>query len=132
MNYSNILQIDDDVVDCELFKEALAEVSSANYCAIHNPVEALKKLDKKELNPDAIFLDLNMPSISGIEFLATIKKEPGLKEIPVIIFSTSHYEDILLEAKSLGAKDFIPKPSDFNKLKQILNRFVVAKNSVSV
>lgn len=126
MIYKNILQIDDDCDDCELFMEALEEVSSANYTAIYDPVEALTKLKKHEIEPDVIFLDLNMPVMSGIEFLTEIKKQDNLKEIPVIIFSTSQLDHIINEAKDFGAQDFISKPNNFNDLKEILSRYSLA------
>ncbi|MFB9079260.1 response regulator [Flavobacterium procerum] len=126
MTYSNILQIDDDFDDCELFMEALEEVSNATYTSICNPVEALRKLIQKEIQPDVIFLDLNMPIMSGLEFLTEIKKEENLKEIPVIIFSTSQLDDIIREAKSYGAHDFISKPNNFSDLKKILSRYAFA------
>jgi CheY-like chemotaxis protein len=123
ITYSNILQIDDDSDDCELFMEALEAVSTANYTAIYDPVEALRKLMQKEINPDVIFLDLNMPIMSGLEFMSEIKKEKGLKEIPIIIFSTSQLDDIIREAKSYGAHDYISKPNNFNDLKRILSQY---------
>ncbi|RZJ39531.1 MAG: response regulator [Chryseobacterium sp.] len=126
MIYKNILQIDDDTDDCELFMEALEEISSARYTAIYDPVEALRKLVKHEIEPDVIFLDLNMPIMSGIEFLTEIKKEEKLKEIPVIIFSTSQLDHIINEAKDHGAQDFISKPNNFNDLKEILSKYSVA------
>ena len=124
ITYSNILQIDDDSDDCELFMEALEAVSAANYTAIYDPVEALRKLIQKEINPDVIFLDLNMPIMSGLEFMTEIKKEEGLKEIPIIIFSTSQLDDIIREAKSYGAHDYISKPNNFNDLKRILSQYI--------
>lgn len=126
MVYKNILQIDDDSDDCEFFMEALEAVSSANYTAIYNPVEALHKLIEKEIEPDLIFLDLNMPAMSGLEFLTEIKKQHRLKEIPVIIFSTSELDDIIREALEYGAQDFISKPNNFNDLKKILSKYIFA------
>ena len=123
MTYSNILQIDDDSDDCELFMEALEAVSPAKYTAICDPVEALQKLIEKEIEPDVIFLDLNMPIMSGIEFLTAIKKKKDLKEIPIIIFSTSQLDDIIREAKACGAHDFISKPNNFNDLKKIVSQY---------
>ncbi len=124
MVYKNILQIDDDSDDCEFFMEALEAVSSAKYTAIYNPIEALRKLIEKEIEPDVIFLDLNMPAMSGLEFLTEIKKQHKLKEIPIIIFSTSQLDDIIQEAKEYGAQDFISKPNNFNDLKKILSQYI--------
>jgi CheY-like chemotaxis protein len=126
MTYKNILQIDDDCDDCELFMEALNAVSSAAYTAIYSPVEALRKLMQSEIMPDVIFLDLNMPIMSGLEFMTEIKKEDRLKQIPIIIFSTSQLDDIIQEAKEHGAEDFISKPNNFNDLKEILSRYTYA------
>ncbi|WP_026729696.1 response regulator [Flavobacterium denitrificans] len=124
MIYKNILQIDDDIDDCEFFMEALQAVSNADYTAMHNAVEALNKLIRQELNPDIIFLDLNMPIMSGFEFLAAIKDQKIIKDIPVIIFSTSQYEETKIKARNYGAKEFISKPSDFNELKKIISHFI--------
>ncbi|SEO70151.1 Response regulator receiver domain-containing protein [Flavobacterium sp. CF108] len=125
MIYKNILQIDDDIDDCDFFMGALQAVSSADYIAIQNPVEALNKLIHKKINPDVIFLDLNMPIMSGLEFLIEIKKQEAIKNIPIIIFSTSQFEEIKLKAKKYGANEYISKPDDFTELKKILSHYIV-------
>lgn len=123
MAYKKFLQIDDDLDDCELFMEALNAVSHSSYTGINNPVEAYHKLLMMEIKPDVIFLDLNMPVMSGLELLTEIKKQDVLQQIPIIIFSTSQLEDIKREAKQLGAHDYISKPNNFNDLKQILRKY---------
>ena len=122
MKYKNILQIDDDFDDCEFFQQALESVSNAVYMALHNPVEALQKLTNREIKPDIIFLDINMPLMTGIELLAEIKKRDAIKNIPVIIFSTAPISANL--AKLLDAKDYVTKPSNFNDLKNILREIL--------
>lgn len=122
MKYKNILQIDDDYDDCSIFLEALKEVSAAAYTAINNPVHALQQLINNEIRPDLIFLDINMPFMNGMEVLTEIKKRDRIKNIPIIIFSTS----ISLEAKhkieDLGAMDYYTKPNDFLVLKNLLKK----------
>lgn len=122
MKYKNILQIDDDFDDCEFFQQALEAVSNAVYVAMHNPVEALQKLTSKEIEPDLIFLDINMPMMTGLELLAEIKKSDIIKNIPVILFSTSPVPPKL--AKILGAKDYLSKPNNFNELKNVLRQII--------
>jgi CheY-like chemotaxis protein len=122
MKYKNILQIDDDFDDCEFFQEALEAVSNAVYMAVHNPVEALQKLTSKEIEPDIIFLDINMPIMTGLELLAEIKKRDIIKNIPVILFSTAPVTPKL--AKLLGAKDYLSKPNNFNDLKNALRNLI--------
>ncbi|MXO04470.1 response regulator [Flavobacterium sp. HBTb2-11-1] len=123
MPYTNILQIDDDADDCDFFMEALHAVSDANYTSERNPMEALRKLIRKELQPDVIFLDLNMPVMSGFELLAELKKQDSTSNIPVIIFSTSQMLENKNKAASFGAAGYICKPSDFNEMKKILKNF---------
>lgn len=124
MKYKNILQIDDDQDDCNFFLEALEEISSSNYIAIHNPVQALQKLVNREISPDLIFLDINMPFMNGIEVLTEIKKKDVLKNIPVIIFSTSIPVEVKSKIKALGALDYFTKPNDFSALKKILMNLI--------
>jgi len=117
MKYNNILLIDDDDDDWEIFQAALNKVSqTGNYYSIKYAKQALKQLESQEVIPDLIFLDLNMPAMSGLEFLIELKKIENSKDIPVIIFSTSSHNEIKQEAENLGAYDFITKPHDFNEL----------------
>lgn len=124
MRYKNILQIDDDYDDCDFFLEALEEVSSAAYTAIHNPVQALQKLVCKEIHPDLIFLDINMPVMNGMELLIEMNKKEVIKNIPVIIFSTSIPSDIENKLQGLGAVGYYIKPNDFGTMKTILRNIV--------
>jgi CheY-like chemotaxis protein len=121
MAYQNILLIDDDEDDQEIFLEAVREISSEVVCtALSNAPEALQKLGSGELQPDVIFLDLNMPVMSGQQFLAEIKRQPELNSIPVIIFSTSSHAATIALTKEMGAADFITKPGTYNVLVTIL------------
>ena len=72
--------------------------------------------------PDYIFLDINMPRMNGRECLAELKKDIRLKNIPVIIYSTStHSEDVELSIQ-LGAAYYLSKSSDIHQLpEQIIN-----------
>jgi CheY-like chemotaxis protein len=125
MPYQKILLIDDDAEDHEIFSSALSIVSNALECvSLTDPKEALYKLDTKELKPDVIFLDLNMPIMSGQEFLIKIKGIDHLKHIPVIIYSTSSNAATIATTKELGAIDFITKPNRFNTLVDILKPLI--------
>ncbi len=125
MAYKNILLIDDDEDDQEIFLTAVEQVSKSTHCiALNGASEALNKLEKKELQPDVIFLDLNMPVMSGQQFLMEIKKNQALKEIPVIIFSTSSHQPTIQLTKTLGAFDFITKPGKYDELVKILTPLI--------
>src|SRR5215216_7180747 len=103
---------DDDADDQEIFKEALSEIDKSIRClTASSGEEALSKLTGglKPL-PDYIFLDLNMPRMDGLQCLTEIKKIKILKNIPVIIYSTSSAQKDVEETRKLGADYFITKP----------------------
>ncbi len=121
--FSHVLLIDDDADDREIFASAISRISGVGkFTEFSCPVEALQALTAKKLVPDIIFLDLNMPKMNGHEFLARIKSDENLREIPVIIFSTSGNFRNVKASMDLGATDYITKPYRFDELVIILNR----------
>ncbi|MBT1702253.1 response regulator [Chryseosolibacter indicus] len=124
-NYKNqsVLYIDDDEDDLSLFKMALDALDNRiPYFAVDSAAEALNLLSEGEISPDLILLDLNMPGLTGFDFLSIIKAHSGLSYIPIIVLSTSVNEKDMLRAKELGAKAFFTKPSTFNELCNILTQ----------
>ena len=117
-----ILLIDDDRDDAELFKEALSEInSSIGFEHYDDSKLVLQNLIEKQTNlPDLIFLDINMPIIRGWQFLAEFKKREHLKDIPVIMFTTSSQPKEREMAKQLGAAGFVTKPNEYKTLKELL------------
>ena len=118
--------IDDDSDDREIFAIA-AENTSASVITAINGVDALNKLNSDPaFIPDFIFLDLNMPYLSGIDCLAQIKQISHLNEVPVIVYTTSSYEKDAEKTKRLDAAHFLVKPTSLNiltsKLSSIFTR----------
>jgi CheY-like chemotaxis protein len=111
----NCFLVDDDADDQEIFLSVLQTLTPAVRCdTAVNGKDALQKLLAMDINPDVIFLDLNMPLMNGKQFLAAMKAHDKLKNIPVIILSTSADQASILETKALGAKQFITKPDKFS------------------
>lgn len=119
-----IMQIDDDADDCELFLEALQSVSEAEYHAVYDAAKALAILEEGRILPDIIFLDLNMPRMNGREFLTAIKAKEALKDIPVLIFSTSEMREMMLQTEGLGASGYITKPNDLKVLRETIRESI--------
>jgi CheY-like chemotaxis protein len=118
----NIYLIDDDMDDVELFREALEEVNpSISLQYANDGYEAVKTLtERKSALPDLIFLDISMPIFSGLQCLASFKKDDQLKDLPVIMYTTSSQEREIRTARELGASAFVTKPNDFKVLKRLL------------
>lgn len=122
-----IILIDDDRDDAELFQEALFEIDpSVGFEHFEESKEALKiLLQKQDHLPDFIFLDINMPLVSGWQCLTEFKKTEHLKKIPVIMFTTSSQPKEKETAKELGADGFISKPSEYALLKNLLTSILI-------
>jgi CheY-like chemotaxis protein len=117
-----ILLIDDDDDDQELFKEAVALVDPATICkTIDNVKDGLAFLYESDELPDYIFLDLNLPVMNGKQCLCELKKSEKLKNIPVIIYSTSRHDDDVEETAKLGAEFFIQKPTLFEDICEVIS-----------
>jgi CheY-like chemotaxis protein len=115
------LLVDDDTDDRELFSEALASVNPDITCDLAaDAQEALEKLYDNEDTPDVIFLDINLPAMTGWQFLRNLKSTEVYKDIPVIMYSTSNNQRDKDIARDLGALCFITKPNAFGKLKSTL------------
>ena len=118
----NILLADDDQADCLLFKDALEELPvSAHLTIVNNGEKVIEALTKKGNKlPDVLFLDLNMPRKNGFATLGEIKRNPGLQELPVIMFSTSSDMETVKRVYRDAAHYYICKPVDFSQLKKVI------------
>ena len=118
----NIYLADDDSDDVELFEAALQDVcNSCNFTSSKNGLELLNKLETPQTSlPHVLFIDVNMPLVNGLECLQKIKSEDSLKHIPVVVLTTSASSTTIERAYNLGASLFIEKPSDYNKLKEMI------------
>ncbi|MES2689904.1 MAG: response regulator [Bacteroidota bacterium] len=124
----NILLVEDDEVDVRNIKRAFAKNKMKNpvYMA-PNGESALDLLRQDKIpSPRVILLDLNMPRMGGIEFLAEIRKDKALKNIQVIVMSTSFQEKDKADAYKHHVAGYIVKSMDNEKfIKSIaaLNNF---------
>jgi len=114
-----ILLAEDELADAHLVKAALRENKIiADLHHVMDGREALEYLQRKApryenaVRPNLILLDLNMPRMDGREFLNAIKHEPELRDIPVVVLTTSEVERDVVSSYDLGAAGYITKPID--------------------
>ncbi len=121
----NILLADDDRDDRFFFDKALKSLPILTQLeTIEDGEKLMAYLFKySEKLPDVLFLDLNMPRKNGSECLKEIKSDPKLKQLPVIIYSTSLNESIADVFYKNGAHYYVRK-TDLEELKKILLRFL--------
>ena len=119
----NILLADDDLDDCRFFKEALEALPLTTKLTTVNDGEQLMTylLDNTDHLPHVLFLDINMPRKNGFECLSEIKHHDKLKDLPVVMFSTSNAQDKINILFNTGADVYIRKPSNFAQLVQVIH-----------
>ena len=118
----NIYLADDDQADCLLFKEALAELPvTVNLTIVHDGEQLIDLLTKeKNVLPDVLFLDLNMPRKNGFATLGQIKRDNKLLDLPVIIYSTANDQAKVKDVFRDAAHYYIRKPAKFSELKEVI------------
>lgn len=132
MNSKNpiiILMADDDEDDILLTQKALKQgkLLNALYC-VRDGEELLDFLFHRGAysdpatapRPGVILLDLNMPRKDGREALKEIKEHPDIKDIPVVVFTTSQAEEDVYRTYKLGVNSFITKPVTFERLIEVM------------
>lgn len=121
----NILLIEDDVIEVMKFNRVLSTLGlNHKIIEANNGEEALEILKVKDIIPDIIILDLNMPKINGIEFLTILKNDSYLRYIPAIILTTSNNHRDVLECYKIGIAGYVLKPLKYDdyvdRIKKIL------------
>jgi CheY-like chemotaxis protein len=121
-----VLLIDDDKDDQEIFQKELNKFnSSITVLSAYNGQEGIDLLNK--ISADYIFLDINMPVMNGIDALKLIKQNKSLKDIPVIIYSTSDGRGYKKMALDLGAINYFTKPTSINGLQKMFAQILPSK-----
>jgi CheY-like chemotaxis protein len=117
---------DDDIDDRFFAQEALAECRLANPLNFVEDGEMLLEYLHREgpyseaPRPGLILLDLNMPRLDGRQALQAIKADPLLRQIPIVVLTTSKAEEDVYRSYDLGANSFITKPVTFEGLVNVL------------
>lgn len=121
-----ILLVEDEPGDVRLTIEAMRQAKVRNTLHVaEDGIEALDFLYKRESfanapRPDLILLDLNLPRKDGREVLSVIKADPNLRQIPVVILTTSGADTDILKCYSLHASCYVTKPVDLNQFLQVV------------
>jgi CheY-like chemotaxis protein len=127
MKNGHIIFVDDDEEDHLILFEYFRDFGKEKQVKfIKNGQEALRYLDDiadDSLLPRLIVLDLNMPILNGTQTLLQIKKNSRLKNIPVMIFSTSENENEKRKCLSMGANEYLVKPTNYMDGLKLVEKF---------
>jgi DNA-binding response OmpR family regulator len=124
----NVLIVEDD----PLVERVLAQCLSTRGFTLHlvrTGKDALKKA--RQLNPDAIILDLGLPDIPGSDVIRALHQDPGSRHIPILVLTGTSRDHQELELLSGGADDFVTKPFDVEVLAARVQNLVHRARSIS-
>ncbi len=119
---SKVFLIDDDFDDQEFFSLAVKKLNESNECVFAPDGEKGLKMIRADENfqPDYIFIDQNMPRMTGLECLEEIRRIERFRDTKLYMYSTSDNSTTMEDAKKLGATGYIVKPSGLQVLVEIL------------
>jgi two-component system response regulator len=124
-----ILLVEDDLGDQKLIKISLRNEKIANdLYTVQSGEEGMDflyhrgKYSDGTPQPDLILLDLNMPGMGGKEFLRRIKENEKLKQIPVVILTTSEAEKDIIDSYKLQASGYVHKPVTLEEFKEAMKK----------
>jgi CheY-like chemotaxis protein len=119
----NILLADDDIDDCRFFEEALKALPIlTSLTTVHDGEQLMNYLTQHAGHlPNVLFLDVNMPGKNGFECLTEIKQNESLKDLPVVMFSTSGSPENISVLFKTGADVYVRKPANFAQLVQVIH-----------
>ncbi|HBH52924.1 MAG TPA: hypothetical protein DDY91_13640 [Planctomycetaceae bacterium] len=123
-----IVVIDDNEDDILLLQEALEGLDGVELLATETDgergLQRVAECVRQQTPPDLVLLDLNLPGRNGIEVLQLLKSEPRLRQIPVVLLSTSNLESDVKRALACGADSYLSKPGRFDVLQRQLQQLV--------
>lgn len=111
---ARILVVDDDAAIADLIRDVLAG-QGHEFAAASSGAKALELIGRSKF--DLVILDRNMPSMSGLQVLKTLRAAPATAALKIIVCTAAEMLAEVDEAFSAGATDYIVKPLDFGKLK---------------
>lgn len=122
----HILLADDDEDDRLFFREAFDEIKiNTKVETVNDGVELMDYLNRPGITlPHILFLDLNMPRKNGMDCLRELKRIDYLKDIAVVIYSTSASDEDIEETFVQGANVYLKKPNDFKTLRKTLEAVI--------
>ena len=124
----DVLLVEDDPADVLLIEEAFADNKVRNRLhRVADGVEALQFLRREGAyadapRPDLVLLDLNLPRKDGREVLAEVKADDSLRQIPVVVLTTSKAEEDVLRSYRLHANAYVTKPVDFERFIEVVRQ----------
>jgi two-component system, chemotaxis family, response regulator Rcp1 len=122
----HVLMVEDDAGDVQLTKEALKDSKLVMDLVVVDDGEKALRLLRRQApyedaqRPDLVILDLNLPRVDGRQVLREVKGDPALKQIPIVVVTTSDAEADIEKSYGLGANCYVTKPIGLDQFLKVV------------
>lgn len=118
-----ILLVEDNPDDVQLTRHALKKNKILNQIVVADDgAKALELLRQSEELPALVLLDLKLPKVDGHEVLRTIRADPRLRLLPIVVLTTSREDQDIIESYADGANSYVRKPVDFEQFDEAVKQ----------
>jgi putative two-component system response regulator len=122
---AKIAIVDDEPINIKVVRKHLQIAGYQNFITTTDSTTAMSLISSER--PDVILLDVMMPMVSGLDILRTVRSDPKLKHLPVLILTASTDSETKMKALGAGATDFLPKPVDPSELVPRIRNALIVK-----
>ncbi len=126
---ATMLYVEDNPSNIALMRHVIAALGPIRLHVAENGHEGLALA--RDLRPDVILLDINLPGLSGFELKARLDADPLTRGLPVLALSASAMPEDVRRGKAAGFRDYLTKPLDISALAEALNRALGSRGSIS-
>lgn len=121
----DVLLVEDEPADADLMREILKDHGDVQLHVVEDGAQALSYLRKEDgyadtKRPHLVFLDLNLPGENGRDILKAIKTDEALRDIPLVVLSTSDDRRDINDCYQLGANSYVTKPTMFTDFSRVM------------
>lgn len=124
------LIVDDDEISLLIMKEMLVALGHTDLTTCISAHEALDVIDRSDVDFDCLFLDIEMPTMDGVELCEAVRAVPAYRDVPVIMVTVKTGREHVKAAFGAGATDYITKPYSIDELESRFSAMQVAVNKV--
>lgn len=125
MGNAKVMMVDDEPINMRVLQLHLTSEGYERFVTVSDSSRAMSVL--RDEKPNVLLLDLNMPEVSGLEILHEIRSDDSLKQLPVIVLTSSDNPETKFKALQLGATDFLSKPVHAGELALRMRNTLVAR-----
>ena len=122
-HHKYIIYVDDDYDDKELLQEAFETIPDYQLVTLDDGLELIQYLEKAEVLPNLIILDINMPTMNGRDTMRLLRGSDAFKDIPLVMFSTTS-NPIEIARFRASKIDLINKPVSYSSVKGIVQQLI--------